>query len=466
MTQPSKTASLPRVLNLRDVVLFNITAIVGLRHLQTASQFGPASILLWLLAMLVFFLPSAVAVRELSELDSRTGGLYRWAERAFGTNHGFLAGWSYWVSNVVYFPALLVTTAAIAAYAIGAEGGVRLGENTTFVGVFSLGCLWFALGVNLAGLRLGRWLPNIGAYGTWVPAAILVGLAVWAFAAHGSATSFTTSRLLPEHFNYELVNFFSTITFAFAGLELAPTMGDEIRDPAATLRRGVFLSGIIIAAIYILGSAAMLIALPADQISVTNGIPQVVAVLSGRLGAAWLVPAAALVAVLIALGNVGGVGAWLAGSARLPFAAGIDRVLPPAFSRVHPRWQTPHVALLAQGGCATVIVLLGLLGATVRDAYVTLQSATAILYFVPFLYLFGAYLRLRRNRSWRTAVLGWAGLATIVASIGLSLVPPAVESAIGFEAKVVGGVAAFLLLGWWLGVRGVSRRTATGAAAR
>jgi amino acid transporter len=419
--------------------------------------------LLWLLAMVVFFLPSAAAVRELSDLDPRTGGLYRWSERAFGAKHGFLAGWSYWVSNVVYFPALLVTTAAIAAYAIGAEGGARLGASTTFVGVVSLGCLWFALGVNLAGLRLGRWLPNIGAYGTWVPAAILVGLAVWALVAHGSATSFTTARLLPDRFNYELVNFFSTITFAFAGLELAPTMGDEIRDPAATLRRGVFLSGLIIVAIYILGSVAMLVALPADQISVTNGIPQVVAVLSQRLGASWLVPAAALVAVLIALGNVGGVGAWLAGSARLPFAAGIDRVLPPAFSRVHPRWQTPYVALLAQGGFATVIVLLGLAGATVRDAYVTLQSATAILYFVPFLYLFGAYLRLRRDRSWRTAVLGWAGFVTIVASIGLSLVPPAVESAVTFELKVVGGVAAFLLVGWWLGVRGVSRRTASGS---
>ena len=103
--------SLPRVLPLRDVVLFDITAIVGLRHLQTASQFGPASIVLWLIAMVVFFLPSAAAVRELAEIDPRTGGLYRWSERAFGQRHGFLAGWSYWVSNIVYFPALLVSAA-------------------------------------------------------------------------------------------------------------------------------------------------------------------------------------------------------------------------------------------------------------------------------------------------------------------------------------------------------------------
>ncbi len=452
-------APLPRVLTLRDVVLFNITAIVGLRHLQTAAQFGPASILLWLVALFVFFLPSAAAVRELAEIDPRSGGLYRWSERAFGGRHGFLAGWSYWVSNLVYFPALLVSTAAIAAYAGGVAGAAQLGANPAFVGAVSLGCLWVALGANLVGLRTGRWLPNIGAYGTWIPAGILILLAGWAFATHGSATAFTHG-LLPARFNYELVNFFATITFAFAGLELAPTMGDEIRDPVATLRRGVILSGLLIAAIYILGSVAVLVALPAEQVSVTNGVPQVVAALSGILGFRWLVPAAAVVALLIALGNLGGVGAWLGGSARLPFAAGIDRALPPAFSRIHPRWQTPYVALLVQGGIATVFVVLGLLGATVRDAYVALSSATVILYFVPYLYLFGAYLRLRRERSPRTAFLGWAGFGTVLFSIGVSLVPPAVESALTFEAKVVGGVAAFLLLGWWLAGRGVSRRTA------
>ncbi|HEX9704244.1 MAG TPA: APC family permease [Gemmatimonadales bacterium] len=454
--------ALPRVMTLRDVVLFNITAIVGLRHLQTASQFGTASILLWLLAMAVFFLPSAAAVRELVAIDPRTGGIYRWAHAAFGARQGFLAGWSYWVSNLVYFPALLVSTAAIAAYA-GGSGTVHLAESSLFVGVVSLACLWFALGMNLVGLRVGKWLPNAGAYGTWIPAAILLLLAAWALATHGSATEFTAGRLLPERFNYELVNFFATITFAFAGLELAPTMGDEIRDPAVTLRRGVLLSGVVIVSIYILGSVAMLVALPAEQVSVTNGVAQVVAVLSERLGFAWLLPAAALVAVLIALGNVGGVGAWLAGSARLPFAAGIDRALPPAFSKVHPRWQTPHVALLTQGGIATAFVLVGLAGATVRDAYVALQSATVILYFVPYLYLFAAYLRLRRARTWRTAVTGWAGFGAVVFSIGVSLIPPGVESRWAFELKVVGGVAVFLVVGWWLARRGVRETTAFGA---
>src|SRR5579859_4407370 len=134
----------PRVMRLRDVVLFNITAIVGLRWLTTAaSQFSIASILMWVLAMAVFFIPSAIAVRELSDIDPGAGGMYRWVRRAFGPMHGFIAGWGYWVNNLFYFPSLLLSTAAIAAYAGGARFAA-LGDDTTFILVLSIIGLWIA----------------------------------------------------------------------------------------------------------------------------------------------------------------------------------------------------------------------------------------------------------------------------------------------------------------------------------
>ena len=454
--------SLPRVMGLRDVVLFNVTAIVGLRWLTTAAQFGPASLLLWLLAMVIFFLPSAVAVRELADLDPGAGGMYRWVCRAFGPRHGFVAGWGYWVNNLLYFPSLLVTMAAIAAYA-GGPGAVHLQDNPYFVGGVSLAGLWIAVWLNLIGLRVGKWLQNVGGYGTWLPALIFVALAAWSLAERGSATSFATGHLLPAKFDFQLVNFFATMTFAFAGLELAPSLGDEIHDPAATLRRGVVVSGVAIVAMYLLGTAATLVALPAEQVNITNGIPQATAALVAGLGHPALRPLAAVVAVLLVVGTLGGVGAWLAACARLPFAAGVDRALPAAFARVHPRWQTPYVALLVQGVLATVFVVAGLAGATVRDAYVALTSTTIILFFVPYLYIFAAYLRLRRQRTVRTAFIGWVGMGAVALSIGLSLVPPAVEHPWVFEAKVLGGTAAFLGIGLWLARRGVRAGTAPGA---
>ena len=464
MTHAGVESGLPRVMRLRDVVLFNLTAIVGLRWLTTAAQFGPASLLLWLLAMVIFFLPSAVAVRELADIDPRAGGIYRWVSRAFGPRHGFLAGWGYWVNNLLYFPSLLVTMAAIAAYA-GGPGTVHLQDNAAFVGGVSLVGLWIAVGMNVVGLRVGKWLQNFGGYGTWIPALIFVVLAAWALVERGSATSFTSGHLLPATFDFQLINFFATMTFAFAGLELAPSLGDEIHDPAATLRRGVIVSGVAIVAMYVLGTAATLVALPAAQVNITNGIPQATAALVTGLGHPALQPLAAIVAVLLVVGTLGGVGAWLAGCARLPFAAGVDRALPAAFARVHPRWKTPYIALLVQGVLTTVFVIAGLVGSTVRDAYVALTSTTIILFFVPYLYIFAAYLRLRRQRTVRTAIIGWTGMFAVALSIALSLVPPAVERPWVFEVKVIGGTVVFLGIGLVLSRRGVREGMARGAPA-
>lgn len=451
---------LPRVLRLRDVVLFNIAAIVGLRWLTTAGRIGPASLVLWALALVIFFLPSAVAVRELADQDPHEGGIYRWVTRAFGPRHGFLAGWGYWVNNLVYYPSLLLTSGAMAAY-IGGARFVPLAESKAFIAAFSLGNLWIALGLNVIGLRVGKWVQNVGAYGTWLPAAIFVALAAWALVTRGSATAFTARALLPAHLDLPLLSLFATMTFGFAGLELAPTLGDEIHDPAATLRRGTVLSGVGIVAIYVLGTAAMLVALPAATVSVTNGMPQATAALARRLEAAWLAPAAGVVAALLTLGNLGGVGAWMAGTARIPFVAGVDRVLPAAFARVHPRWRTPYVALLVQGGVATLFIAAGLWGATVRDAYLALVDMTIVLFFVPYGYLFAAYLRLERRRTAIARAAGWAGLGAVLLSIGLAFVPAAdVAQPVAFEAKVVGGVAGFLGLGALLARRGVRARTA------
>lgn len=456
MAHPQQPASqeLPRVMGLRDVVLFNITAIVGLRHLTTAAyQFGWASLLLWLVAMAAFFLPLATAVRELADIDPRAGGIYRWVLRAFGTRPGFVTGWSYWVSNLVYFPSLLVSTAAMAAY-VGGPGMVGLSENNLFIGVVALAGLAIAVWLNLVGLNVGKWLQNAGAYGTWIPLLIFVLLAMWALGQYGSATPVTGAQdFVPQTFNLQHINLFGTLLFAFGGLELAPTLGGEIKDPAATLRRGVMVSGFAIVAMYMIGTAAVLIALPPATVSITNGVPQATAALVERLGFAVLGVIPALMAALLVMGNVGGVGAWLAGVARVPYAAGLDRVLPPAFSKVHPRWRTPYVSLLVQGGLAAVFLVASLVGTTVTNAYLALTQTTVVLFFIPYLFMFAAYLKLRRRRSPATALAGWSGIAAVAFAIILAFVPPAGENPLAYELKVAGGVAVFMAIGWGLASR-------------
>jgi len=401
MSHPAGPANgqpeLLRVMGLRDVVLFNITAIVGLRWLTTAaSQFGFASLLLWAVAMLIFFVPLAIAVRELAEIDPAAGGIYKWVQRAFGARPGFVAGWGYWVSNLLYFPALLVSTAAIAAY-VGGPSTVHLGDDGRFIAVVALAGLAIAVWLNVVGLNIGKWLPNLGAYGTWIPLAIFLVLAVWSFTRHGSATPFAAGDLIPKSFGFQSINLFGTLLFAFGGLATAA--------------------------------------------------------LTERLGYSTLAPVAAVVALLLALGNVGGVSAWLSGVARVPYAAGLDRVLPPWFSRVHPKWRTPYVSLLVQGGFAAVFVVASLVGTTVKNAYLVLTQATLVLFFIPYLFMFAAYLKLRRERTTATTLAGWSGLVAVAFAIFLAFVPPEGEDPVLYEVKVGGGVAAFMLIGWWLAAR-------------
>ena len=160
-TQPGSAPGLRRALGTFDLVLLNIAAIVGLRWLSTAAQLGPASLTLWIIAFLLFFVPSALTVQELSSRIPHVGGLYRWTQAAFGDTHGFLAGWAYWVSNLVYFPSVLLFVSGVILHVAGPS--LRpLAENPVYNGLFCLGLLWAVTFLNILGLRRAKWLQNIG----------------------------------------------------------------------------------------------------------------------------------------------------------------------------------------------------------------------------------------------------------------------------------------------------------------
>lgn len=469
-----------RALSVRDVVLFNVVAIVGLRWLSTSAQMGPSSLVLWLLALLVFFIPSGLAVMELSTRLPGQGGVYQWAKHAFGDAHGFVAGWSYWISNLVYFPSLLLFVSGAFLF-IGGNAWLGLGDSVLYNALFTLAILWLALGLNVIGLERGKWVQNIGATGTWVTAALLIGFGFYVWLSSGSATSFEGGAFVPDFKAFGTLVFFATMTFGFAGLELAPIMGDEIKNPARTIPRAILISGLAIATIYILGTAVLLVALPTDAVNVITGVPQALAEIGERAGVGGL---AQLGAILITLGGLGGVGAWFAGAARIPYAVGVDRYLPEALGRVHPTWGTPHVSLLVQGVLASVLLLMAVAGSTVEEAYIILVDMTIILYFIPFLYLFGALPFLRRRGvgdeenvvrvpgpGGVTWLIGGLGLAATILSLVLASLPPEGSENPGlFVLKVVGGSLVIVLAGLGFYLRGkravVSRPDSTASQTR
>src|ERR671911_1154907 len=181
---------LPRVLTLRDLVLFNIVALLSLRWTATAAAAGPSSLSMWVLAALFFFIPQGLAVSYLSSRFPQEGGIYFWTKRTFGEGHGFLCGWCYWVNNILYYPNLLMSTAVVGAYVLG-RGGTGMESNWSYVLPATLGALWLAVGINIIGLRIGRWLQNLGAVGTYLPGLLIVAFAVYAALTRAPATPMT-----------------------------------------------------------------------------------------------------------------------------------------------------------------------------------------------------------------------------------------------------------------------------------
>jgi amino acid transporter len=470
VSAPASVSSDPKKLLRRemgfwDVLLFNIATVLGPRWVAAAAHNGPSSISLWILAAIFFFIPSALVINELSSRFPCEGGLYVWAKEAFGDFHGFLAGWTYWIYTVFYFPGLLLASAAMSAYIIG-EGGVTLEHNRTFLLVVSLGYLVVAVGLNIIGLNIGKWLQNAGGVGTYLPLLVLVGIAGILWFRHGSVTHFTRANVVPT-WNWDTVNFWSQIAFAFTGLELVSAMSEEVRNPQKTLPRAVIAAGGMIAGIYVLGTLAVLSLVPAEAVSTTSGVFHAITAGSVALKIGLL---GILAAILVTAGNAGGVGSTVAGIARVPFVVGIDRYLPAAFGKIHTRWKTPYVSILVQAGVSGAILLISQINETTRGAYQFLVDAAIILYFIPFLYMFAAAIKLfgRRDRSenkdavlipggkpgvWIISIVGFL---MVLFGIAVSLVPPGDSSdKVGFELKLVGGTVAAIALGLSLYYRGV-----------
>jgi amino acid transporter len=457
-----------------DVTWFLVVTVIGTRWIATAAAVGPPALVLWAIGFVALFVPMAYTVVELSRRYPGEGGLYIWTREAFGDYPGFIAGWTYWASNLPFFPGLLYFAAASALYALGPRGYL-LSNSVPYFVTASLVGLAVAFGLNLLGLRVGKWLHNAGAWGTWIPVALLVAMGAAFVIRHGSATSFDAAHLLPGP---SLANLMlcSTIAFAFGGFEAASFMGDEIVDAPRTVPRAILAAGAVITAVYFLGTLAVLVTIPQAEVRSLDGIMQAIERAAARMGASAITPIAA---ILLAIGSVGGVGAWLASTGRLTFVAGLDHYLPPAFSKLHPRWGTPYVALAVQAAGAAFFAILGQAGTGVRGAFDALTALAAIAYFIPLMMMFAAMIALSgvaasegtpRLPGGRPVaiVMGSLGLLTTSVSLILAMIPPAGSANPALDlAKVVGGTVLVLLAGsliYWRAASGRQGRRQSGGA--
>lgn len=445
---PPVTAQLKRELGLRDITLFAIACIVGVRWVPTAAHAGPASITLWLLAAVMFAVPLAIAVGTLSAKYPGSGGLYYWARNDFGAWNGFLCFFIYWVGIAFWFPTAAMFYMSLAAYGLG-PSYAHLADNRVFLVVASLAAIWIALVTNIVGMKIGKWTENVGAAATWGIAILFAILAAIVFARHGAATKFD---IVPK-WSWDTLSLGSaTIAYGMTGLEMAALMGAEIHDPERTLRRAGWISSGFATVFYAGMTAAMLVLLSPAKIDERYGMAQASETAAGMLHTPWLPSMVAILILITGIGQFGGLGT---SASRLPFSAGADKLLPSAFGRVHPRWHTPHVSIIVLGVAGSLLLIIFQAGDSLRAAYDTLLSMMVLAGFLPYFYIFGSAWIAGKRVS---AISGW--LVTLFAVVA-SLIPSGqVNNVWLFEAKIGVSTAAMVLVAWLLYRRALSKKRA------
>ena len=448
-TQPAKaeTVKLVRALGRADLVLLFVVAVFNLNVVPSIAANGGVTVWLWIISLLFFFLPQGIAVIELAHRYPGEGGVYLWAKEVFGDFHGFLSGWCYWTNNMMYVPTVMLYFVGVSVFVLGPHHAA-LADNKIFAVTASLSLLALLVVLNVMGLGVGKWINNIGSIGTGIAAVTLItlGAIVW---LHFGTTLTAADFRIPAN-SRSMLNSFGVICFGLVGLELASVMGDEIKDPARTLPGAVTWGGLVSGSLYIAATLTLLIAVNRKNINVLEGIVQAVGHMASRLGVGWIIPPFALMLSL----SIAGIGsAWLAGSARIPFVAGLDSCLPRWLGKVHPRYRTPYAALIVHAVVSTILVLISILGSGVQETFQRLLSLAVVLQLVPFLYMFAALLKIAYDPSagkghYSKGVLILAGgsglLMTILGTIFAFYPAQQITSILSYETWMGGGTAAFI----------------------
>jgi glutamate:GABA antiporter len=440
---------LRRALGRWDLVLLFVVAVFNLNVVPSIAANGGVTIWLWIISLVLFFWPQGIAVIELAHRYPGEGGVYLWAKEVFGDFHGFLSGWCYWTNNMMYVPTIMLYFVGVSVFILG-PSHQSLADNKAFALAASLILLAVLVVLNVVGLGVGKWINNVGAIGTFIAAGVLIGLGAIVWLRFGTTVTSADFRI-PANPRFVL-NSFAVICFGLVGLELASVMGDEIENPERILPGAVAWGGVLSGLLYIGATLTLLIAISKQDISVLQGIVQAVSHLAARVGAGWiLAPFAFLLSISIA-----GIGsAWLAGSARIPFVAGLDSYMPSWLGKVHPRYATPYAALIVHASVSVILVIINFsfTGAGVQETFQKLLSLAVVLQLVPFLYIFLALLKIAfsetfaKGRYSRPTLIfaGASGLVTTILGIALAFFPAQqITSLVSYEIWMFGGTLLFI----------------------
>lgn len=450
-------------IGLWDLVFMDVSALFGIRWIakSTASSFGLGldAIPSWVLFSFIFFVPCALICAELASTYPRDGGLFEWVKEAYGEKFGFLVSWLNWTSKIFWYTSFLTFLTINVSFAINMP---ELSENKTFVLIMSLAVFWILSFISTKGMTFGKIFTNLGALGSTVPAVLLILMAFGAaiFFDRPSASVYTVETMTPV-LNWDSLGAISSVMFAFAGSELTANFVTEMENPKRDFPRAIFIAAAVVAGIYMLGSVAITMIMPTDQITASQGILVSLAAISAWFGiGSWFIQ---LVALGITFSMVGAIILYIASPVKMLFGSVKNGIFPESMTRTNSR-NIPERAVYLQAILVTVIILAFQFIPSVDAIYNVLVTMTALTALFPYVLLFMSYIKLRKTRpdeerpyeiskNTGTAV-SVATLVLIVTVIGIicsaAPVMPTWEDNLIYEAEMIFG--AVVVIGAGLGL--------------
>jgi amino acid transporter len=443
------SAQLRKELGLFDLVLAQVLIIIVADYMGTAVKAGAAQVVFWVVAILSFFVPLALVVMHMSRLLPVEGGLYEWARIAFNDQIGFLVAWNLWLYVILYVGLGGLITVSFASYVIPGAGWMASNKWLTVGASFAV--VATTMGIAGLGLRIGKWINNLGAIVFLITIAALIAtpfLNLW----RGSLAEYHPFRLVAPPLTLFGLSVFSKMTFgALTGFEYVAVFAGECRNPERDLPRSVLLTAPIVALIYILATSAILAFVPPSAEDVVAAVPQALSRGLQSFGLSGIVlPAAVFFLFVYYLATFC---AFFTVSTRLPMVAGWDRLLPQWFSRLHPRYKTPINSVLFLGAATLVVALAALVGVGQQESYELLLTWSFTFYGIAYIALFAIPIFSRKERGLRPRlwirVAAASGLLVTLLFVALSVFPVIdVASSWRYSAKIAGVVLGANLLGW------------------
>lgn len=460
------SASLKKELGVRDLALTQILFIVGLTWIGVAGKLGPSHVILWLLALVLFYIPSAVVVMYLNRLMPLEGGLYQWAKLGFNETVGFMLAWNLWLYVIMYTSEVGLQCATYLSYAIG-PSAAWMTSSSWFVALSSAVVLTLMMVASTIGLSVGKWVHNAGGVMMLVIFATIIILPLIGLAT-GTLPEYHPFRTELPAFTLFNLNLLGKMGFgALGGFEYIAILAGETRVPSRSVGRSVMIAAPIIAIMFVLGTATVVAYIPTADIDLVGPMPQVLRAGFGPFGIAG--PLVTLAILMTLAMRVAQVSVSFTAVTRLPMVAGWDRLLPSWFCKLHTRYKTPINSILLVGACSFLMSLSSLVGVGQAEAFQLLFNASGMFYALTYVVMFAIPLWGLRGVAPRAPrwlqVAAVSGLLMTVLYIVLSIFPIIkVESVSVFATKLTVVIIAANVVGWMI-LRSARRRGVTLAAA-